>query len=92
MDKERLEEIKHDYRNTEFASRFFTSLKNIDWLIENSEKRVKIEVTDLKSGGGNCPSCSVRLIGKANYCGRCGQRVGWKALGGNIYDERRELW
>lgn len=42
---ERLEEIKHDYRNTEFASRFFTSFKNIDWLIEQAERVSYLEQT-----------------------------------------------
>lgn len=43
MSKEQLEEIKHDYRNTEFASRFFTSLKNIDWLIKQAERVQELE-------------------------------------------------
>lgn len=36
------------------------------------------EVTKTRPGGGLCPNCDVRLIGKANYCGKCGQKVGWK--------------
>lgn len=39
------------------------------------------EVTKIMPGGGHCPNCDVRLIGKANYCGKCGQKVGWK-----VYD------
>ena len=54
---------------------------------ELREKQDKKEVTKTVPGGGKCPSCDVRLIGKANYCGKCGQRIGWKVYGGNIYDK-----
>lgn len=50
------------------------------------DKRTKMEITETLPGGGKCPACDVRLIGKANYCGKCGQRVGWKVYGGNVYD------
>lgn len=52
------------------------------------EKQTKKEITETVPGGGICPSCRVRLIGKAEYCGKCGQRIGWKVYGGNIYDRR----
>lgn len=45
-------------------------------------KQTLREITDKIPGGGLCPSCKVRLIGKAKYCGKCGQRIGWK-----IYEE-----
>jgi len=50
------------------------------------DKQIKKEITETIPGGGKCPSCDVRLIGKANYCGKCGQRIGWQVYGGNIYD------
>lgn len=53
---------------------------------ELREKQIKKEITEAILGGGKCPSCNVRLYGKANYCGKCGQRIGWRVYGGNIYE------
>lgn len=51
------------------------------------QKQRKKEIISTIQGGGICPSCNVRLIGKANYCGKCGQRIGWGVYGGNVYDK-----
>jgi len=83
MSKERLEEIKG-------RGYFDLLFDDFDFLIKQAEKRVKKEVTNLSPGGGQCPSCDIRLMGKANYCGRCGQRVGWEVYGGNVYDKKEE--
>lgn len=56
-----------------------------------SAKQIKKEITETLPGGGKCPSCDVRLIGKADYCGKCGQRIGWEVYGGNINDKEGEV-
>lgn len=38
-------------------------------------------------GGGYCPSCEIKLYGKAKYCGTCGQRLDW----GELLDEEFEM-
>lgn len=53
------------------------------WLLEQSEKQIVNEVTTTVPGGGNCPSCTMRLIGKANFCGECGQAIAW-----TVYDNQ----
>lgn len=58
---------------------------------ELQEKQLKKEITQTILGGGKCPSCSVRLYGKANYCGKCGQRIGWKFTEEIFTIEKRRL-
>lgn len=37
----------------------------------------KFDPTKRFTGGGYCPSCEIKLWGKAEYCGKCGQSLDW---------------
>ncbi len=72
---EQLERIKRYYSSAE--SLHPDIQEDIQYLIQQAEKQVTKEVVVVMPGGGICPSCEVRLVGKANYCGKCGQKIGW---------------
>ncbi len=61
--------------------------EDAEFIVNMRDKHRKKEIDKTIPGGGYCPSCEVKLYGKANYCGKCGQRIGWKVYGGNIYDK-----
>lgn len=93
MSKERLEEMNKKVtgltdRDGDFVDAVKMKIDVYAWFYEQAEKQVIKQVTEKMPGGEKCPSCNVRLIGKANYCGKCGQRIGWKIQGGNLYDEQ----